>query len=80
MNREILLSKVQFQKQKRKVIQNRDEFLKLVEAVETVLSEVEEELAAHNGNRVLKYLFAIIGHRSRFILFICSFTELVALL
>lgn len=47
--RDSLISKAQFQKQKRKVVHDRDEFLQLVAAVETVLGEVEQELAEHKG-------------------------------
>lgn len=48
---ESLLSKARYQEQKRAVIKDRAEFMRLIDAVDEVLDEIERHLKANDGNK-----------------------------
>lgn len=48
---ESLLSKARFQEQKRAIIKDRKEYMRLIDAVEGVLEEIEQHLKSNQGNK-----------------------------
>lgn len=50
-HKESLLTKARYQDQKRAVIKDRKEFMRLIDAVDVVLNEVEEHLKSNEGTQ-----------------------------